>query len=40
MKICALIPVYNNRGTIADIVERCRAVIERNVSTYSQPFPR
>ena len=31
MKICALIPVYNNIDTISGVVERCRAVLEPDV---------
>jgi len=31
MKICALIPVYNNASTIEDVVSRCRTVIEPDV---------
>ncbi len=31
MKICALIPVYNNTNTVADIVKRCRSVIEPDI---------
>jgi glycosyltransferase involved in cell wall biosynthesis len=35
MKICALIPVYNNKDTIAEVVKRCRAVIEPDVLAVS-----
>jgi glycosyltransferase involved in cell wall biosynthesis len=31
MRICALIPVYNNIDTISGVVERCRAVLEPDV---------
>ncbi len=31
MRICALIPVYNNEGTIGDVVQRCRTVIEPDI---------
>ncbi|MCP4679005.1 MAG: glycosyltransferase family 2 protein [Deltaproteobacteria bacterium] len=31
MKICAIIPVYNNAETVSDIVHRCRAVIEPDI---------
>ncbi|MCP4601848.1 MAG: glycosyltransferase family 2 protein [Proteobacteria bacterium] len=31
MKVCALIPVYNNADTIADVVYRCRNVIEPDI---------
>ena len=31
MRICALIPVYNNIDTISEVVERCRAVLEPDV---------
>jgi glycosyltransferase involved in cell wall biosynthesis len=35
MKTCAIIPVYNNQGTIADIVGRCRTVIEPDILVVS-----
>ena len=35
MKVCALIPVYNNKETVADVVKRCRAVIEPDVLVIS-----
>ena len=35
MKVCALIPVYNNVDTIADVVKRCRAVLEPDVIVVS-----
>ena len=35
MRVCALIPVYNNRGTIGDVVRRCRAVLEPDVMVVS-----
>jgi glycosyltransferase involved in cell wall biosynthesis len=35
MKICALIPVYNNAQTIGQIVERCRTVIEPDILVIS-----
>ena len=35
MKVCALIPVYNNSNTIADVVKRCRAVLEPDVLVVS-----
>ncbi len=35
MKVCALIPVYNNIDTIADVVRRCRAVLEPDVLVVS-----
>jgi glycosyltransferase involved in cell wall biosynthesis len=35
MKVCALIPVYNNKNTIGDVVRRCRAVLEPDVLVIS-----
>jgi len=35
MKICALIPVYNNIDTIAAVVQRCRQVLEPDVLVVS-----
>lgn len=35
MKICALIPVYNNADTIAQVIERCRTVIEPDILVVS-----
>jgi glycosyltransferase involved in cell wall biosynthesis len=35
MRVCALIPVYNNIDTIAEVVKRCRAVIEPDVIVVS-----
>lgn len=35
MKICALIPVYNNAETIGDVVLRCRSVLEPDVLVVS-----
>lgn len=35
MKICALIPVYNNAKTVADVVSRCRAMIEPDIIVVS-----
>lgn len=35
MKVCALIPVYNNKATIADVVKRSRAVMEPDVLVIS-----
>ena len=35
MKICALIPVYNNARTIGQIIERCRTVIEPDILVIS-----
>lgn len=35
MKICALIPVYNNAETIGKVVESCRAVIEPDILVVS-----
>ena len=35
MKICALIPVYNNIDTIAEVVRRTRAVMEPDVLVVS-----
>ncbi len=35
MRVCAIIPVFNNRNTIADVVKRCRAVLEPDVLVVS-----
>ena len=35
MRVCALIPVYNNVDTIAEVVKRCRTVIEPDVFVVS-----
>ncbi len=35
MRICALIPVYNNVTTIAEVVKRCRKMIEPDVFVVS-----
>ena len=35
MRVCALIPVYNNKDTIADVVKRCRSVLEPDVLVIS-----
>ncbi|MDJ0763068.1 MAG: glycosyltransferase family 2 protein [Myxococcota bacterium] len=35
MKICALVPVYNNAGTITDVISRCRAAIEPDILVVS-----
>lgn len=35
MKICAIIPVYNNVNTIRDVVLRCRKVIEPDIFVVS-----
>ncbi len=35
MRVCALIPVYNNVDTIQEVVKRCRAVIEPDVLVVS-----
>ncbi len=31
MKVCALIPVYNNATTVGDVVHRCRNILEPDV---------
>lgn len=35
MRVCALIPVYNNVKTIEDVVKRCRTVIEPDLFVIS-----
>jgi glycosyltransferase involved in cell wall biosynthesis len=35
MKLCALIPVYNNSGTIVDVIERTRTVLEPDILVVS-----
>ncbi len=35
MKICAIIPVYNNVDTIKEVIERCRAVLEPDIMVIS-----
>jgi len=31
MKACAIVPVYDNAGTVGDVVERCRAALDGHV---------
>jgi len=35
MKVCVVIPVYNNAGTVGDVVLRCRQVIEPDIVVVS-----
>lgn len=35
MRVCALIPVYNNAGTISDVISRCRSVLEPDIIVVS-----